>query len=478
MWIGTAARCQELDRQAMAGGVGGEALMHEAATAVWREACSIPGTVTVLCGPGKNGADGFVVGRLALAEGRQAVCVQATDRLAPEAERERGRFVAAGGRVLAASELWPEGGVVVDALLGIGARPELSGEILRLVERTAGRKVVAVDVPTGIDADTGRAVGPHVRADVTVTFGLLKPGLFLREGLEAAGGVVLAELSYPQKLLEQPTGLIWANQNVVRHLLPVRAVGAHKGSAGRVLVVAGSETMPGAAVLATLGALRGGAGLVHCLAPSSVLSALAAQVPEALLSNVNDLWLRATEADAVVVGPGLGDDAKALLTGLPAATCPLVIDASALSHIDAVRADALPRCVLTPHPGEAGRLLGVSSTDIQNDRLGSVAALTAKFGCAVVLKGARTLVASPGRPTAVVPTGNSGMATAGSGDVLAGLIGSLLGQGCPPPDAALLGAWLHGAAGDLAASEIGKIGLRATDFASRIPVVRDTLASS
>lgn len=478
MWVGTAARCQELDRQAMAGGVSGEALMHEAARAVWREASLFPGPVTVLCGPGKNGADGFVVGRLALAEGRHAVCVQASDRLGPEAERERARFIAAGGKVLSASEEWPEKGVVVDAVLGIGARAGLSGDMLRLVERTAGRTVVAVDVPTGIDADTGQATRPHVRAAVTVTFGLMKPGLFLREGLEAAGRVVVAVLSYPRQLLEQPTGVLWADRRVARPLLPTRAVGAHKGSVGRVLVVAGSEMMPGAAVLATLGAFRGGAGLVRCVSGPTVFNVLSARVPEALLSSVDELALRATEADAIVVGPGLGADARALVAGATAARCPIVLDATALSRTDAVRAEAWPRCVLTPHPGEAGQLLGVSSAEIQNDRLGSVAALTEKFGCTVVLKGARTLVATPGRPTAVVPTGNPGMATAGSGDVLAGLIGSLLAQGCSPMDAALLGAWLHSGAGDLAAGQIGQIGIVATDIASRIPAARDTLAAS
>jgi ADP-dependent NAD(P)H-hydrate dehydratase / NAD(P)H-hydrate epimerase len=473
-------QCQELDRRAMALGVSGESLMQAAGRAVWRETRSFPGTVVVLCGPGNNGADGFVVGRLARAEGRPVVCVQALDRLTADAARERDWFVECGGKVIGPQEEWPEPGVIVDALLGTGARPGLEGAIVGLVARCAGLPVVSVDVPTGVGADTGEAPGPHVRAAVTVTFGLIKPGLFLREGLEAAGRVVVESLLYPEQLLEQPTGLCWADENVVRPLLPARSRSAHKGSAGRVLVVAGSEGMPGAAVLAALGAFRGGAGLVRCVSSSGVLAALVARLPEALHAADAELPDLLAEAGAAVVGPGLGTDVRArnLVAGVGAALCPIVVDADALSLIEALPREALSRSVLTPHPGEAGRLLGRSAAEVQSDRLGAAHALVETFGCPVVLKGARTLVAAPGVPTAVVPTGNPGMATAGSGDVLAGLIGSLLAQRCSPPEAALLGAWLHGAAGDLAATKTGSIGLLATDIASQIPAARDKLAPS
>jgi hydroxyethylthiazole kinase-like uncharacterized protein yjeF len=343
-----------------------------------------------------------------------------------------------------------------------------------------------VDVPSGLSADTGRPLGPCVAADATVTFGLQKRGLVLFPGVTLAGAVTVADIGLPPaaveqveercRLLEEPEAL---------RLLPRRDPAAHKGDAGRVLVVAGSPGKTGAAHLALLGALRGGAGLVTLAARAEVLPLALAGRPEAMSlalpgraplgpGDLAALTEAAHRADALVAGPGLHRGARSgrlLRDWLSAAGRPAVLDADALNALDGNPAwlGKLPApVILTPHPGELARLCGLSVAQVQEDRIGLAARLASEWGAVLVLKGARTVVAAPGQPAAVIPTGNAGMATGGTGDVLAGLCGALLAGRLPPFDAARVAAWVHGAAGDLVAVRLGLRGLLAGDLGEAI----------
>ncbi|MGV9908635.1 NAD(P)H-hydrate dehydratase [Streptomyces tendae] len=409
--------------------------------------------VVLLVGSGDNGGDALYAGaRLA----RRGAGVTAL-LLAPERAHAGGLAALrrAGGRVAdgdgasgAAGESIARADLVVDGIVGIGGKGGLRESAVPLADAAARSRaaVVAVDLPSGVDADTGQVRGDVVRADLTVTFGTHKPGLLIDPAREYAGAVRLVDIGLP---LPAEAAELEALQHAdVACLLPVPAAESDKYRRGVVGIAAGSARYPGAAVLAVAGALRGGAGAVRYVGPAG--DAVIARFPETLVSDQGPE--RAGRVQAWVVGPGAGDDAATVAQVL-AAKVPVLIDADGLrlADADAVRARTAPT-LMTPHAGEAAALLGVAREEVEGARLASVRELAARYGATVLLKGSTTLVASAkGGPVRVNATGTSWLATAGSGDVLSGLAGSLLAAGLSAVDAGSAAAYLHGLAGRFAA---------------------------
>jgi len=455
--------------------------------------------VVVVCGGGNNGGDGYVAARLLRAAGRDArvMALVPAARLSPDARAVREQAERAGVAI-DDGVLGPldagAGDVVVDAIFGtgLGRPPEgVFAAAIGAVEaaRTAGARVLAVDVPSGLSADTGRPLGACVRADRTVTFAFLKRGLAVHPGLELAGEIAVADIGIPPEAARRvPVGCELLTDVEARLLLPPRPPDAHKGDAGRLLVVAGSPGKTGAAHLALTGALRGGAGLVTLAARPEVLPFALAGRPEAMSvalvgdgplgrGDVAALLAAARETDAIAVGPGIPrgpETGEALRTLLSRAGKPAIVDADGLNALaedpSLLGALGIP-LVLTPHPGEMARLCGTTTAAVQADRIGVADARAKAWGATVVLKGARTVVAAPDGPPAVISTGNAGLATGGTGDVLAGLCGALLAGGLAPAAAGRIGAWVHGRAGDLAAARFGQRGLVAGDLGEAIGAV-------
>jgi NAD(P)H-hydrate epimerase len=502
MHVATAAEIADLDRRASQQfGIPVHQLMDAAGRRVAQVVADLlrqraGRRVAVLAGRGHNGGDGLAASRHLRAAGADVVVVLAAPArdLQGEPARMLQAAVAAGVPVHDAAEVSVDdvlasADVVVDALAGTGFRGPARGPLAGLIE-AVGRcraPVVAVDIPSGVDADTGRWDGPCVRAWATVTMGWLKPGLVLFPGAEMAGTVYVADIGYPDPLRVDPglrTYLV--DSSMVTPLLPPRRPDSHKGTYGRVLVVAGSVGFTGAAVLATRGALRAGAGLVTVAVPQAIYPIVAAQVTEGMPTPLADhggavapacrerLGELVDAADVVAAGPGLSRSAAVaeVVEFLLGCGRPLVLDADALNVL-AGRAQALASAagplVITPHPGELGRLVGRPVAEIQQDRLGSARRVAEACRCVVVLKGARTVVAAPDGRAWIVPTGNPGMASGGMGDVLTGAVAALWGQGLPPAEAAYLAAYLHGLAADLIAADRGQVGMLASEVADRLP---------
>lgn len=496
------AEMREIDRTAIeALGVPALALMERAGAAVAgaaRELARPEGRVVVVCGGGNNGGDGYVAARLLRAEGREVrvVALVPPERLSADARAVRARAAAAAVPIddAAVAVGAGKGDVVVDAIFGTGLARAPEGVFADAIAaidaaRLAGARVVAVDVPSGLSADTGRPLGPCVRADRTVTFAFSKRGLVLHPGAALAGEVTVADIGIPpEAALRVPVACELLTEAEARLLLPARRPEAHKGDAGRVLVVAGSPGKTGAAHLALSGALRGGAGLVTLAARPEVLPFALAGRPEAMSvalagdgplgrADLEPLAAAAADADALAIGPGIPrgpETAELLLALLERVRRPAVLDADALNALAAapgalaaLSAAGVP-LLLTPHPGEMARLCGGTIHEVQSDRIGVAASHARAWKATVVLKGARTVVADPDAPPAVIPTGNPGLATGGTGDVLAGLCGALLAAGLPPAAAGRVGAFVHGRAGDLAALRFGERGLLAGDLGEAI----------
>lgn len=460
--------------------------------------------VLVLCGGGNNGGDGMVVARHAAQRGAEVQIVLATDPAKVTGDALTNlRIVQKLGLPLhvlhSADELtsiWKQGWhLVVDALLGTGVRGEvrgLIGEVIRFFDKCSV-PIVAVDVPSGINADTGAVCGSAVRATLTVTFGAMKVGLVVYPGAEYAGEVVVADIGIPRAVVEQagvPRRLITREQ--VRDWLPIRPPDAHKGRFGHVLVVGGSSGLAGAPMMAAEAALRVGAGLCSVAVPRSIYTAAASTLREAMVHPLPDApagCLSAESIDAMepllerasvlAIGPGWSTHPparEALQKLLSIAQVPCVIDADALNCI-AQEPDILPAehppLVLTPHPGEMARLMNTDTATVQANRLEIALQASQWFGAVVALKGARTVVATPEGRIWVNPTGNAGMATGGSGDVLTGAIAGLLAQGLDAEHSAAAGVYIHGLAGDLAAREMGMAGLIAGDIIRCLPEVME-----
>ena len=508
MKIVTAAQMQALDRRAITEAhIPSLTLMDHAGTSVVaameQTFGSLAGkTVAVLCGKGHNGGDGFVVARL-LTRKRARVQVLLMTRvadLAGDAKTMYRRFVSTGGAsavhacpssaklqtLLGTSDL------IVDALLGTGLSAPITGPYRTAIDciNGAGRPVTAVDLPSGIHADTGMVLGAAVRASLTVTFALPKLGLYVGSGIDHAGTVRIADIGIPSSYadaVDSRISLITGNET--RGLLPARLPSGHKGTYGHVGIIAGSVGKTGAAALAARAALRVGAGLVTIATPASVNDTLEAKLLEAMtvpMPETNertlawsglDLLVTFTKArSAVAIGPGLTTHPEtvelihALITRLEK---PSILDADALNALaghPALLAECKVPLILTPHPGEMARLEEQATPQSVNaDRIGTASGFAQQRGVILILKGARTVVAHPNGQVAICPTGNPGMATAGTGDALTGIIVGLLAQGLNAWDAARAGTYLHGLAGDLAAASLGSAGMIAGDLIERIP---------
>lgn len=463
-------------------------LMENAGAAVSRHVPTSARRVVVVCGKGNNGGDGAVAARHLRVRGVDVACLwmSPVDELKGDAHAAAQAAIACGVPGAHGLDDLGAGDVVVDALFGTGLTRAPEGRALELVRaieaaRVRGAFVVSVDVPSGIDADRARAPGECVRADCTVTLHSLKPAHVQHPARALCGDVVLESIGLPP--VHQPGPVRrWLTRAHVASLLPRRPQDAHKGTNGHVLVVAGSPGKSGAARLVCEGALHSGAGLVTLASSSDVTAQVVGALPEAMSHPLDaitgdGLLMALGGKDVLVLGPGIrrgeatGSLIVELLSHIP---LPTVLDADGLNALAAVPdtlrhlpgAQVAP--VLTPHPAELGRLLGIDTADVQADRLGAASEAARRFRAHVVLKGANTVVAHPDGALEVNSTGNPAMATGGTGDVLAGVIGALLGQGLSPGDAAVVGTWAHGRAGDLEARDRER-GLLATGLARRLP---------
>ncbi len=510
MKLVTAAGMRDLETKAVERGTSLDALMEEAGLAVAQEAWLALGVVAgrrvvVLCGPGNNGGDGLVAARhLAdwLAEVSVFV-VAARDAADPKMAALAERNVAvvdatADDGAAALRDALGSSELVVDALLGTGRSRPIEGQLAEMLrqlhERLAAShppKIIAVDLPTGVDADSGRADPLAVRADLTVTFGLAKVGLYTLPGSEYAGRVQVVDIGLPNDAADA-VSLELLDTAWVRARLPQRPRSGNKGTFGRVLVIAGSSRFVGAARLAAEACYRAGAGLVTIASTARVQAMLAPSLAEATWLPLDDdggsiaaasadaIREQLAEYDVLLIGPGLGQAAgigtlvDGVLTSAPDNVRACVVDADALNALARIdgwpRRGATPR-VLTPHPGEMARLLGTTVAAVQDDRLGVATKAAAGWGHVVVLKGAHTVIAAPDGRAAISPHANPLLASAGTGDVLAGAIAGLLAQGLAPFEAAACGVYLHGFAAEELDAELGDRGLLASDLLSQLPRV-------
>lgn len=498
------------DRAAIRSGVPAVTLMENAARGIadaislhfpdWRR-------IVVVCGPGNNGGDGLAAARLLARRGHAVRVFTLGDsdsyRGAALVNAKRARdagfaleSLAKERGIGAFSKAAGESDGVIDALFGTGLDRPLRGLAARVVSaiNAAGRPVVSADVPSGLSSDSAAVREPSIVARLTVAFAAAKVCHAFPPARRRCGTLVVHDIGISKEMLAPSSHRLFLGTAAgVSKLLPARDRAGHKGDFGRVAVVAGSRGKPGAAVLAARGALRGGAGSVTVFCPASVEEVVVSALPEAMTEALPEksgalaaeagaeLARRLGAFDVAVVGPGIGTSGgtvaalRDLVVGI---RIPLVLDADGLNAFAGdLRRLALCRAptLLTPHPGEAARLLASSTGAVQADRLKAVRSLARRSRCAVLLKGEATLAAAPDGRVVVNPTGTPLLATAGSGDVLAGLIGALIAGRLEIADAAMAGAWLHGAAGETLAQRLGDAGLLAHEVADAVPAVRQAL---
>ncbi len=467
---------RHVDRAAIDGlGISGYTLMTSAAMEVLNEAFSFFPEAKrwqVFCGAGNNGGDGYVLARLAA---QQGVVVSVTaltppDKLQGDAATAYGDFVADGGVVVA----WdgapdPHVDLIVDALLGSGLMRDVEGQLADVVDaiNAHASPVLAIDIPSGLDGDSGAIRGAVVRADLTVTFVGLKTGLFLHDGPDCVGELRFSDLQIPGKCYDDAAVLLRRiDYDAFLRELPARKRSAHKGDFGHLLLVGGGPGMPGAVRLAGEAALRSGTGRVSVATHPSHAAAISTGRPELMchaVDKLSDLKPLLDKVDTLAIGPGLGTDqwGRGLFDEIVKSDLPTVVDADALNLL----ADSVLRrdnWILTPHPGEAARLLGTTAGAIQENRLSAIDELSNKYGGTVVLKGAGSLVSSQDGSPWISTAGNPGMASPGMGDVLTGVVAAFLAQGLSLEQASAFGVEIHARAGDLA-SRTGQRGLIASD---------------
>lgn len=508
MKLVTAAQMQELDRRTICeADIPSLTLMEHAGTAVVEAMASRYGDlarkrVVIVCGKGHNGGDGLVVARL-LSKRRaqvQVVLLHPVSDLATDSKTMYRRLLRSVKRPKVVANATPdqiaaslaESDLVVDALFGTGLSSSVAGVYAIAIDlmNQAGRPIIAVDLPSGLQTDTGEVLGRAVRADLTVSFGLPKLGLYLNEGIDQAGEVRIVDIGIPTdyaQAVDSPLSLLTPSE--IARLLPVRKPSAHKGTFGHAGIIAGSPGKTGAAVMAARAAIRTGAGLVTVATPKGVNDVLEGKLLEAMTYPVPDtadqtfslkaldlLSSFAAARTAVAIGPGIStqpETVELIQRLLAQIERPCVLDADALNAV-ADRPESLARCrtslILTPHPGEMARLVKAEGGQAVNrDRIAVASSFAVAHRTIVVLKGARTLLAHPDGRLAICPTGNPGLATGGTGDVLTGMIVSLLAQGLSDWDAACSATYLHGLAGDLAAHAHGQAGMIASDVIDQIP---------
>ena len=459
-------------------------------------------TITILCGKGNNGGDGLVVARLLHRRRAQihVVLLTAVTDLGRDAATMYRRLVRVTGRtaivpfrsvdqvrlLLASSD------ILVDALLGTGLSSLVTGTYREAIEliNSAGKPIIAIDIPSGLHADTGTILGHAIRATLTIACGLPKLGLYVNAGIDQAGAIRIADIGIPPAYVDaiESRTLLLTSDSAFQSL-PERARSSHKGTFGHVGIIAGSVGKTGAAALAARAALRVGAGLVTVATPSSVNDVLEAKLLEAMTMPLPETKARTLARSgldrvlafiqartAIAIGPGLSthhETIELVQSLMKHLDRPSVLDADALNAL-AGRASLLTECttppILTPHPGEMARLeVDATTQSVNADRIGTARRFARERGVFVVLKGARTVIARPDGLVAICPTGNPGMATAGTGDVLTGMIVGLLAQRVPAWEAACAATYFHGLAGDLASQQLGQPGMLAGDLIAQIP---------
>lgn len=483
-----AVQSRQLDRLAIEQrGIAGYTLMQRAGAAAFSLLRTRwPGArrLTVVCGPGNNGGDGYVVARLAAEAGLKPLVLALGDatRLRGDAQLARAAMEQAGVTVRPfGADALHGSEVIVDALFGTGLEREVTDEWRRAIEAvnaTRDAVVLAIDIPSGLHADSGRVLGVAVKAHVTISFIGLKTGLFTGRGRDYCGDIAFDDLEVPADLYDevQPAARRISERSLAG-LLPRRRRSTHKGDAGHVAVIGGAPGMAGAARLAGEAAGRAGAGLVTLVTDPTHAAYLSLARPELLthaLADGTSLPAALRRATVLAIGPGLGQERWARDVLARALDCPQpkVVDADALNLL-AVEPLQRNDWILTPHPGEAARLLGASAAEVQAQRFDALRALLDRYGGVCVLKGAGTLVGKAGSPNVwLCDAGNPGMASGGMGDVLTGIVAALLAQHVDPFAAARLGVWLHATAADDAARQDGEIGLLASDL---LPFVRRRL---
>ena len=469
-------QARELDRIAIEErGISGLTLMRRAAEACVRvlmETWSPTETIAVLCGSGNNAGDGFIIAGLLRLRGLDARICLIGNEPSPGSDAEKAleyahasgiTFVGLDEAVLGAE-------LIIDALLGTGASGELRPHFIKAIE-TANRapaKILSVDLPSGLSADTGSSAGGCIKADITVTFIGRKIGLYTCDGPHFAGDIRFSDLDVPPDIFEQvPATASFIDYGVEASLMKPRHRNSHKRSHGHVLIIGGDKGMTGAAILAAEAALYTGAGLVTVATQNA--AAIVTRLPEVMTLNIKvaeDLKELLAKATVVVIGPGLGlsDWGHDMFSGVLSITQPLIVDADGLNLLASTPFHR-DGWVLTPHPGEASRLL--DGADVQSDRPTAVRSLVEKYGGTVLLKGSGTLIGY-GKMLTLCPYGNPGMSVAGMGDVLSGVIAGLIAQGSSLPEAAMLGAVVHSLAGDYLVDRQGERGLLATELMPEI----------
>ncbi|MBJ6726313.1 NAD(P)H-hydrate dehydratase [Geomesophilobacter sediminis] len=460
--------------------------------------------VLIVAGKGNNGGDGYVIARYLRERGWQAtvLLLASPDQIRGDAATNLERLggegvIIAPEGVAAYAELFPSSDLVVDALLGTGVKSEVTGVYAEAIGaiNAAGVPVVAVDLPSGVDANTGRVLGVAVKAELTVTFALAKLGNVQFPGAEHSGKLVIVDIGMPKQVVDAAPGGEFVDAAAAARLVRPRRKTAHKGSSGHTLIVAGSTGKTGAAAMAAASTVRTGGGLVTLAVPESVHPILEVKTTEAMTVPVGDhgrghftagafpfLENLAQGKDAVALGPGIGAARTTFFLVqrlVEALEVPMVIDADGLNALAAAPELLGKRqgrvTVLTPHPGEMARLTGGGVADVERDRIATAVGFSARYGVHTILKGAATVIAAPDGRYAVNGSGNPGMASGGMGDTLTGILVSLLGQGYPPFDACRLGVFLHGFAADLLAAQGCGVGMHATDVQEKIPLALSRL---
>ncbi len=515
MKVLTAQQMQAVDRRAIDEvGIPGVVLMENAGRRVAEEIVSRYATrgiqrALVFAGKGNNGGDGYVIARHLLDNDWDVLTLvfAGAEEIVGDAAVNALALANCGGQIVhvktenqlsAILDDADEFSVVVDALFGTGLAKPPQGLFLEAIGWMNCQvcPVISVDIPSGIDGSTGRIMSDAVNADLTVSFAFPKIGQVTFPGALHVGELVIADIGIPKQVVYETVAecrLIDAEE--ARSLLPIRSIAGHKGTFGHLLVLAGSTGKCGAAVMAAKAGMRGGAGLVTLLCPRGVQPGVAARLAEVMtvpldelegevcMSTLEDILASAEGKQALAIGPGLGtgEEVSCLVRRLLQDTDqPVVIDADGLNalvgHLSILGQQPDRDIILTPHPGEMSRLSGLSVAEIQNDRFDVAKDFAAQYKVTLVLKGARTLVAAPDGTVHVNTTGHAGMASGGMGDVLTGLIGSLLAQGLPAMSAATLAVYLHGLAAERLHPRFGDAGLLATDLINELPAARQALA--
>lgn len=508
MRIATSGQMAAIDRETISGGVPGLELMERAGQEMvyvilehFPEVVP-PNLVAICCGRGNNGGDGLVVARLLSGFGFEVTVMMLCrrDDLSRDAAKNFVKLpsdvrvvqVEDGQWVETWLDLSAEAELLIDAIFGTGIKPPLRGEYIELCQAfdVADAPVVSLDIPSGVDGDNGCVDPEAVCADLTITVGLPKLGLLLPPGRDNTGNMVVVDIGFPGDICEKHTDeLYYLTEMDYAALLPARSSETHKYSAGTTLVLAGSREFGGAGLLAGLGALRSGSGLVTLALPAEHVPAATVFLPEAVIRPLTtgssgglcplgddvEAWLL-TKQNALAVGPGMGADPETdafLVSWLGNLPLPMVVDADALNAF-ARNGSPLrfksPVTILTPHVAEMARLTDLGVSEIRNDPIGVARKYAERWNAVVVLKGSPTVVAHPAGPVVVNPTGNDALAHGGTGDVLTGLIGGLLSQGLDAFKAAILGCWLHGRAGDYAGLEGSRRCVLAREVADALPL--------